>query len=83
MRHIIETYNFGIKLSGITDAKEYFLLEYEPKQVSKQNSYKEMAPATQQHEKLIQKAEEVCLMAVEEYIINNSNNDKRSTITLR
>lgn len=55
MLHIIETYNFGIKLSGITDAKEYFLLEYEPKQVSKQNSYKEMAPATQQHEKLIQK----------------------------
>lgn len=50
MLHIIETYNFGIKLAGITDAKEY-----EPKQVSKQNSYKEMAPATQQHEKLIQK----------------------------
>lgn len=29
------------------------------------------------------KTEEACLMAVEEYIINNSNNDKRSMITLQ
>lgn len=46
MLHILEAYNFGIKLSGITDTKEYFSLEYEPKQVSKQNSYKEVSPAT-------------------------------------
>lgn len=68
MLHILEAYNFGIKLSGITDAKEYFLSEYEPKQVSKQNSYKEVAHSMKIWYK--KKAEEACLMAVEEYIIN-------------
>lgn len=42
MLHILEAYNFGIKLSSITDAKKYFLLEHE----SKQESYKEVSPAT-------------------------------------
>lgn len=85
MLHILEVYNFGIKLSCITDAKEYFLLEYESKHVSKQNSYKEVARATQKAARKFdtKKPEEACLIAVEEYIINSNNNDKRSMITLQ